>query len=84
MLHEEKIVGEVNNERISGKKLALERKLHLLLSDIEIAIHSNHNAILIFAKVCMHTNNENLGNSILRDCCKLLLIIVVKFINNFL
>lgn len=76
LLHQEKIVGEDTIEKITGekaKKLSFKMKLQLVLSDIVLAIGDDYNVILIFAKICTHTGNENLGDSILRDCSKLLL-----------
>ena len=44
----------------------------LLLSDIQIAICDDYNALLIFAQICKHTGNEDIGNDILRNCSKFL------------
>ena len=72
LLHEEKI--EVAIEKITNRDLSLEMAdiTTLLLSDIQIAIHVDHGALLIFAQICMHTGNKDIGNDILRDCSKFL------------
>lgn len=70
LLHEEDI--EVAVDKITNRNLSPEMKVNLLLSDIKIAIGADHSAFLVFAQICMHTGNEDIGNEILRVCSKFL------------
>ena len=70
LLREEEI--EVAFEKITGRDLSVNAKITLLLCDIQIAIHHDHKVLLIFARICMHTGNEEIGSDIIRDCCKFL------------
>ena len=72
LLHEEKI--EVSFEKITSKKTPLEMDdiIHTLLTDMQIAIFHDHKVLLIFARICKHTGNEDIGNDILENCGKFL------------
>ena len=37
-----------------------------------MAIRDDHEVLIKFARVCMLTGNEDIGNDILRDCSKFL------------
>ena len=72
LLYEEKI--KVAVEQVTNRDLSLEMAdiTTLLLSDIQIAIYVDHIVLLIFARICMHTGNKDIGNDILRDYSKFL------------
>ena len=71
LLNEEEILNDDDLNKITRKQMAYEIRLHVLLAEIELSISRDHSILLIFARICMHTRNEDLGNDILKDCSKL-------------
>ena len=71
LLNEEEILNDDNLDKVTRKQMAYETRLHVFLAEIELSISRDHSILLIFARICMHTRNEDLGNDILKDCSKL-------------
>lgn len=71
MLHKEKVLKKDDLDKIIRKNLSYERSLHLLLAEIELSISQDHRILVIFARICTNTENQDLGNDIMTDLGKL-------------